>query len=189
MSRRTVEITILSAENLTIHRKSVKKNAFVVAKVDQDPNNFKSTNSDVEGGSNPSWNQTVTIDMPHHAKYLIIEVKTRIGSMDKVIGTAAIPITDLVGDYMPASYLHFLSYRLKDERGQRNGIVNVSARLLNGPEFSGPVVRKNAMVEYGCSSSSSSSSNFQKSTMGLPMGGAYNYGYGAGVAMGIPVRG
>ncbi|KAJ6679621.1 INGRESSION PROTEIN FIC1 [Salix purpurea] len=125
---RTVEVTVLSAENLRLDRKSVKKNTYVVG--------------------------------------------------DRVIGTASLPVSDILGDYTPESHLHFLSYRLRDARGERNGIINVSARVKMPVESVCPPTTKNP-VGFGCSSS------WQQPTLGVPVGHRKNY-YG-GVVTGVPV--
>ncbi|KAJ4827394.1 hypothetical protein Tsubulata_038691 [Turnera subulata] len=189
-SSRSLEITVLSAENLCINGKPVKKNAFAVVKVD--PLNLRSTKADYERGGNPSWNEKLKIDMPMHARFLTLEVKCRIGSVDRVIGTANLPISDLVADYTPENLLHFLSYRLKDPKGEKNGIINVSARV-NGPILSSSYVpfttcRKKVITDYGCSSSSSSSSSTtSRPTIGVPVSGM-NYHH-SGVVTGVPVWG
>ncbi|KAF2315341.1 hypothetical protein GH714_038882 [Hevea brasiliensis] len=143
---RTLEITVLSAENLRLDGKSVKKDAFVVVKFDS--LNSKSTKADHEGGSNPSWNQKLEMDMPMHARFIVLEVQL--------------------------NYLHFLSYRLRDARGVKNGIINVSVKV-NGLAVSG----KN-LPHYQISSSSSSS----RPTWGLP---AVEQNYPGGVVTGVPV--
>ncbi|KAJ6722877.1 hypothetical protein OIU74_007459 [Salix koriyanagi] len=173
---RTVEVTVLSAENLRLDRKSVKKNTYVVVRVD--PLNSGSTRADFEGGSSPSWNEKLTLHMPFQSRFISLEVKCRTGSGDRVIGTASLPVSDILGDYSPESHLHFLSYRLRDARGERNGIINVSARVKMPVESVCPSTTKNS-VGYGCSSS------WQQPTLGVPVGHRKNY-YG-GVVTGVPV--
>jgi Ca2+-dependent lipid-binding protein len=173
---RTIEITILSAENLSLDRKSVKKNAYVIARID--PINYGSTKADFEGGCNPSWNEKLTLEMPFQTRFITLEVKCKTSSGDRVVGTASLPISDISGDYTPESYLHFLSYRLRDSRGEKNGIINVSARVKVQVESMSPAVTKNPM-RNGCSSS------WQQPTLGVPAGHQKRY-YG-GVVTGVPV--
>lgn len=45
---------------------------------------------------------------------------------------------DFIGDYTPEKYMHFLSYRLRDAQGQKNGIVNVSVRVTSSHACSAP---------------------------------------------------
>ncbi|CAK7348027.1 unnamed protein product [Dovyalis caffra] len=172
---RTLEITILSAENLRLDGKTVKKNSYVIARVD--PHNYGSTKADFEGGSSPSWNEKLTLDVPYQTRFITLEVKCRTSSGDRVIGTASLPISDILGDYTPESYLHFLSYRLRDARGGRNGIINVSARVKMPIESVSPAVTKNP-VGYGCSSS------WQQPTLGVPAG---HQNYYSGVVTGVPI--
>ncbi|OAY49223.1 BON1-associated protein 2 [Manihot esculenta] len=153
-----LEINVLSAENLRLDGKFVKKDTFVVLKFD--PLNYKSTNADREGGSNPSWNQKLEMDMPMHARFIILEVQCKIGSTNRVIGTARVPVSDFLGGYTPVDYLHFLSYRLRDARGEKNGIINISVKVKR-------LAHDTAHACYPCSSSSSLS----QPTWGMPAAG------------------
>ncbi|KAA8520594.1 hypothetical protein F0562_014850 [Nyssa sinensis] len=87
------------------------------------------TKVDTEGGSHPEWNEKLVVDMPVHAHSVTVEVQCKTNSGNKVIGAARIPVSDFVGGYTPENYLHFLSYRLRDDRGERNGIINLSVRV------------------------------------------------------------
>ncbi|GMI98372.1 BON ASSOCIATION PROTEIN 1-LIKE, BON association protein 2 [Hibiscus trionum] len=125
---RTLEITLLSAEDLRIDNKPIKKNAFVV--VWTDTYNYKSTKMDAEGGSFPSWNDKLVMDMPMHTRFVTLQVKCKAsGGGDKTVGDARIPVTDFLGWFSPENRLQFLSYRLRDPKGLKNGIVNVSVRV------------------------------------------------------------
>ncbi|KAJ0111843.1 hypothetical protein Patl1_00376 [Pistacia atlantica] len=126
-SSRTVEITVLSAENLRLNKKLVTKNTFVI--VQTDPFNCHTTRTDTLGGGYPSWNEKLVIDLPMHARYISLEVQTKSSSGNRSIGFAKIPVSDFTGGYVPESYLHFLSYRLRDARWEKNGIINVSVRV------------------------------------------------------------
>ncbi|KAJ6334908.1 hypothetical protein OIU77_024970 [Salix suchowensis] len=174
---RTLEITILSAENLSLNRKSIKKNAYVIARVD--PTNFGSTTAGFEGGSNPSWNEKLALDMSFQTRFITLEVKCKTSSGDRVVGTASLPLSDILGDYTPESCLHFLSYRLRDSRGEKNGIINVSARVKVPVESMSPAVTENP-VRSGCSSS------WKQPALGVPVGHQKSY-YGGGVARGVPI--
>uniref|UniRef100_A0A6M2EVG5 C2 domain-containing protein n=1 Tax=Populus davidiana TaxID=266767 RepID=A0A6M2EVG5_9ROSI len=173
---RTIEVTVLSAENLRLDRKSVKKNTYVIARAG--PLNSGSTKDDFEGGSNPSWNEKITLDLPFQTRFISLEVKCRTSSGDRVIGTASLPISDILEDYTPENHLHFLSYRLKDSRGGRNGVINVSARVQTPVDSVCPSATKNPSG-YGCSSS------WQQPALGVPVGHQQNY-YG-GIVTGVPV--
>ena len=123
-----MEITVISAEALRVNsRKPVKKNAYVVVRTDS--KNSEMTRVDTEGGSFSTWNQKLVMNLPAQARFVTVEVHCKGSSGDRVIGTARVPVSDFSGGLTPESYLHFLSYRLRDEKGERNGIVNLSVRM------------------------------------------------------------
>jgi len=145
----TIEITVLSCEDLRINGRSVKKNTCVVVRTD--PLNFRETTTDTEGGSYPSWDQKLTLDMSIRETCITLEVHCRTLSVDRIIGSARMPVSDFMGGYFPEGYLSFLSYRLKDPKGFENGIINVSVRL-RAPEY---LARKKKVIlpEDKCSTS------------------------------------
>ncbi|KAL5565556.1 hypothetical protein UlMin_028720 [Ulmus minor] len=154
MAARTIEVTVLSAENLRMDRKSIKKNAFVIIRTDG--NNYRTTQIDAAGGSFPRWNEKFILDLPVQAGNLTVEVHCKTALGYRAIGTAIVPVSDFIGGYVPEGFLHFLSYRLRDHKGERNGIVNISVRtkVLSPVDHSGPVYGS-----YGsCSATTSSSS-------------------------------
>ncbi|TQE04556.1 hypothetical protein C1H46_009863 [Malus baccata] len=164
---RTLEITVISAENLKLDRKPIKKNSSVTVRTDTNCQ-FRTTDMDTDGGSYPRWNEKLVLDFPEHSRYLTVEVQCKSSYGVRTVGTATIPASDFVGGYVPEGYLHFLSYRLRDHRGERNGIINISVRM-KVPEM------------YACSSSTTSS----HSRMGFPV--AENNNFGGGIATGVPV--
>ncbi|KAL6981890.1 hypothetical protein U1Q18_023508 [Sarracenia purpurea var. burkii] len=125
---RVLEITVISGEGfLEGRRRPVKKNAFVIIRTDS--RNSRTTKMDTAGGSYPVWNEKLAVDMPAHAGFLTVEVQRKTQSGGRVVGGARIPVSDFAGGYFPVNYLHFLSYRLRDERGESNGIINLSVRV------------------------------------------------------------
>ncbi|XP_022759535.1 BON1-associated protein 2 [Durio zibethinus] len=124
---RTLEITVLSGEDLRIDNKSVKKNAYVIVSIDTF--SYKATKIDAEGGSSPSWNDKLVMDMPMQTRFITLQVKCKVSGGDKTVGYARIPVTDFIGGYSPETCLQFLSYRLRDPKGLKNGIINVSVRV------------------------------------------------------------
>ncbi|CAK7348025.1 unnamed protein product [Dovyalis caffra] len=123
----TLEINVLSCEDLRINGRSVKKNTYVVVRTD--PLNFRETTTDTEGGSHPSWYQKLVLDMPTRVTFITLEVHCRTLSEDRIIASARMPVNDFMGGYLPEGYLSFLSYRLKDPKGFQNGVINISVRL------------------------------------------------------------
>ncbi|XP_062090261.1 BON1-associated protein 2-like [Humulus lupulus] len=164
-----IEITVLSGENLRIDLKSIKKNAFVVVRSNS-RNVFRKTEIDTEGGSNPNWNEKLVLDLPVHAAALTVEVHCRTAIGNRLVGMASVPISDISGGYVPESYLHFLSYRLRDQKGERNGIINLSVKT----KFA-------AAPERSCAASSASLAS--SPVVGVPVG-KNNLG---GVVTGFPV--
>ncbi|KAF5733012.1 BON association protein 1 [Tripterygium wilfordii] len=156
-SSRTLEFTVLSGEDLRLDGKPIKKGAFVVVKID--PLNRFTTKIDAEGGSYPYWEDKFVMELPANSRFVTAEVRCK--NNGRIVGKATMPVSDIEGEYTPLDYLHFLSYRLRDERGLKNGIVNVSARLK---------VRGYA----------GSSLTAAKPEMGLPT-------YAGGVVTGVPV--
>ncbi|KAF3441288.1 hypothetical protein FNV43_RR15201 [Rhamnella rubrinervis] len=163
---RAIEVTVLSGENLRMDRKPIKKNAYVIVRTDAE--NFRSTEMDTEGGSYPAWKEKLVLDLPGHARAMTVEVHCKTSLGDRVLGTAIVPVSDFMGGFVPESYLHFLSYRLRDKRGERNGIINISVRM------------KMSGGGYGCSSSCSPASEMK---IGVPVGDS-SFG---GAVTGIPV--
>ncbi|KEH18934.1 BON1-associated protein 2 [Medicago truncatula] len=165
----TIEITILSAENLQENKKAIKGNTFVMVQCDGSNNEVSTTKLDSEGGSYPTWNEKVVIDVPLHARFVTIEVKYKTRGSSNSVGIARVPVSDFVGGYVHENQLQFLSYRLWDNRVMRNGVVNISVKVKMSQQNS-------------CSSSMSSTMN------GVPVTGVPVAGNGScsRVATGIP---
>lgn len=129
---RTIEITVISGENLQVRGKPINSDLFVTVRSDlQNQNDSVSTKIDRDGAGFPRWNEKLVIDLPMHAAFVTVDVCRRVssGRKVKIVGTARVPVADFVAGYLPESHLQFLSYRLRDERGERNGIVNLSVRV------------------------------------------------------------
>ncbi|KAG5626870.1 hypothetical protein H5410_012088 [Solanum commersonii] len=123
-SSRLLEVTVISGENLLDNRKQpVKKNAFVNIKSESYSCNLQTTKMDKEGGGFPKWNEKLIVDLPMHARHLTVEVQCKSSSGIKTIGIAKVPTSDFIGGILPEDYLHFLSYRLRNEKGEKNGII------------------------------------------------------------------
>ncbi|KAL1329572.1 hypothetical protein HN51_046690 [Arachis hypogaea] len=134
MSSRSFEITILSAENLRTNKTSIKKNVFV--KIQTDGNGeVRTTKVNGEGGSYPSWNEKVVMEVPLHARFITLEVNCKATMGIKSVGIAMIPVSDIVGGFVPQNQVQFLSYRLWDSKVNRNGVINISVRVKM-PEIS-----------------------------------------------------
>ncbi|KAK4418681.1 BON1-associated protein 2 [Sesamum alatum] len=119
-----IEVTVISAEGLLVNRKQPgKEKTFVVVR--SDPFHSRSTGMDPNGGSYPEWKEKLVMELPLHARFVTVEVH----SGSKIVGTANIPVSDFAGGFLPENYLSFLSYRLRDANGEKNGIVNLSVKV------------------------------------------------------------
>ncbi|KAL2511393.1 BON1-associated protein 2 [Abeliophyllum distichum] len=130
-SSRTLEITVISGEDLRVNRRKLgKKNAFVTVQT----GSSRTTKIDTDGGSYPVWNEKLVMELPMHARFITVDVQCKAYSGgNKLIGTARIPVSDFSGGYLPDNYLSILSYRLRDVNGEKNGIINLSVKV-KGPE-------------------------------------------------------
>ncbi|XAR63107.1 hypothetical protein NMG60_11022932 [Bertholletia excelsa] len=123
----TLEVTIISGEDLRAGRRGpLKKNAFVTVWTIHP--NCRATTVDSAGGTWPTWNEKLVLDMPAGAKSLMVEVHYRTRSGNRLVGSVRVPSSDFSCGYLPEDYLHFLSYRLRDDGGEPNGIINLSVR-------------------------------------------------------------
>ncbi|KAG2282291.1 hypothetical protein Bca52824_053511 [Brassica carinata] len=115
MTTRKLEITAVSAEGLLIGGKPVKKNAFVAFDIAGNYSNWAMRTEVC--GDYPVWKENLETEfsLPPEKKegFMYVRVYCEIsGGKDKHVGTAR------------------LSYRLWDDYGKRNGIVNFSARIV-----------------------------------------------------------
>ncbi|KAF5195169.1 Bon1-associated protein [Thalictrum thalictroides] len=181
-SSRSLEVTIISAENLRKNHRSIKKNAFVT--LETDPNNSQSTSmADSIGGSYPSWNEKFELTLPYNLRYIRLEVKCKTATGVKTIGSVNIPISDLLEDFIPPSCLHHLSYRLRERDGDRNGIINLSIRMKGADSYvprPSPYMR----VQTGYKINSNACRSMPMLPTGIRQTAYNNTG---GIAMGIPV--
>ncbi|PHT79557.1 hypothetical protein T459_17609 [Capsicum annuum] len=112
-----LEITVISYENLLDNRKQpIKKNAFVNIKTESTTCNEQTKKMDKESKSFSTWNEKLIVDMPMHARYLTMEVQCKTSSGIETIGIAKVPTFDFIGGFLSKDYLHFLSYRLRNEK-------------------------------------------------------------------------
>ncbi|XP_076930346.1 BON1-associated protein 2-like [Bidens hawaiensis] len=124
---RALELTIISAESLSLKGKHFgKKKAYAVVKTQH--GDQLATRMDPENGVYPSWNHKLSIHMPMREPFFTLEVRCN-NSDDHAIGSVRVPVSDFTAVYFPCNYLHFLSYRLRDRYGERNGIINLSVKV------------------------------------------------------------
>ncbi|KAJ0239901.1 BON1-associated protein 2 [Hirschfeldia incana] len=188
--KRSLEIELISAEGLKVDRKPVKRKTFCVLRIDQETRECK---PDDLGGSYPVWKDKLEMDMAMNGsvRFISIEVlyKTS-GGAEKSVGLAKIPVTDFMGGFAPQGHLNFLSYRLRDEYGDKSGIVNVSIMVkpdVNSLKYSSPSLA--APADYGACSSQAAAGNSQMWRPRTSSSMALTAGYGGRVVTGVPVWG
>lgn len=128
-----MEITIISAENLSMNGKPIRKDTYVVVHT-QSCSKFFTTRTEEEGGSNnPSWNEKFLVDGANNCITLEVQCKTWLGV--KSVGAARIAVSEFdLGGFVSENSLQLLSYRLWDEKGNRNGVINFSVRVVKAPQ-------------------------------------------------------
>ncbi|TKY65537.1 BON1-associated protein 2 [Spatholobus suberectus] len=125
--RRTLELTVLSLEELREDRKHTARSLYVVVRAESI--NCYATGTAAEGcGGKPSWNEKLVVDVPVHARSITLEVKRKNAPGVKDVGVARIAVSDFLGGAVPDERLRFLSYRLRDWQGRRSGVLNFSVR-------------------------------------------------------------
>ncbi|KAK7349556.1 hypothetical protein VNO77_07007 [Canavalia gladiata] len=127
---RTLEITVLSAEDLRINGKAANNNVFVLVRAESLIGHTTTMKVSGGGGGFHSWNEKFLVKLGVHASSMTFEVKCKTTTGTKDIGVARIALKDFLGGLVPDSCLQFLSYRLIDWDGLRNGIVNFSVKMV-----------------------------------------------------------
>ncbi|KAJ4904304.1 BON1-associated protein 2 [Raphanus sativus] len=192
-SIRSLEIELISAEGLKVNRKPVKRKTFGVVRIDQE---IYTCTPDEQGGSYPIWKDRIKTEMATDGsvRFITIEVcyKTS-GGAYKNVGVAKIPVTDFMGGFAPQGHLNFLSYRLRDEYGDKSGIINVSIMVkpdVNDVKYASPSPLMVPSLGYtACSSQAAAAANGQMwSRPRTSSSMAMNVGYGGRVVTGFPVN-
>ncbi|KAF3795668.1 hypothetical protein EJ110_NYTH04311 [Nymphaea thermarum] len=122
----SLEVNVISAEGLSFPIGTIGRNAFVV--VGTDSCNRCSTSTDRDGGAYPSWNEKFSLPFRPETRSLDVDVRCKTALGEKAVGRWTIPASDIYE--VPLGYLHFLSYRLHDKEGRRNGIINLSVKVI-----------------------------------------------------------
>jgi hypothetical protein len=124
-----LEITIISAEDLRRGQHHLGRGAFVTIRSGLA---IVSTTSTDDAHGYPLWNERLHIRENSHSGWIQVDVsKRRHGdptSNPVHVAGVKVPLSDF--SYGPVGYEHFLSYRLRDQEGRGNGIVNLCVRRL-----------------------------------------------------------
>ncbi|XP_027337389.1 BON1-associated protein 2-like [Abrus precatorius] len=131
---RTLEVTILSAEDLRINGKAANKNVFVGVRADSLTSQMTTMKGNGEGGGFHTWNEKFLVELRERVMDVTFEVKSKTGTRVKDVGVARVAVKDFLGGSVPNHCLQFLSYRLRDWDGLRNGIINFSVRVVGAEE-------------------------------------------------------
>lgn len=178
-SSRSIEITVVSGEDLRIDRKPVKRKTFATVKFDGQSfgGGGGSTEMDERGGSYTFWNEKMALEIPVDAMFLTIEVHCGSISRNRIVGTANVPVSDFLGRYRPESYLHLLSYRLRDGNGERNGIVNISVRVkvLESETKPEPPLSSKGKVGVPAAETATFCRSGSGVVIGVPLWSSYSY--------------
>ncbi|KAG2326283.1 hypothetical protein Bca52824_009011 [Brassica carinata] len=187
--KHSLEIELISGEGLKVDRKLVKRKTFCVVRIDQ---KTRVCRLDDLGGSCPTWKDKIEMEMPINGsvRFISIEVLYRTSSgAEKSVGVAKIPVTDFMGGFAPQGHLNFLSYRLRDEYGDKSGIINVSIMVKpdgNDVKYSSPSPSMVATRDYAaCSSQAAANGQMWRPMTSSSM--AVTAGYGGRVVTGVPV--
>lgn len=153
----TLEVTVISGENLCLDWNLVTENTYVEVRTESlkcwtTKMANKCSDSEEEGSSlgYPTWNDKLRVEVPLHAKSITFEVKCKTTSkgVARSVGLARIAISDVLkkredGDHIVGGgalqkegclSLHVLSYRLRNWEGRRCGVLNFSVRELTNEE-------------------------------------------------------
>ncbi|MED6158999.1 hypothetical protein PIB30_038235 [Stylosanthes scabra] len=157
---RTLELTVLSAEDLRVNGKPATSNVFVVVRAESLTAHTTSCkgNHNNNGNGFVTWNEKFVVEVAAHARSIAFEVKCKTSSSGSVrdVGIARVALADFLGTVVPDHCLQFLCYRLRDWDGLKNGVINFSVRDLAAPP---PLCKVVGVKTEGCASSSSSSDN------------------------------
>ncbi|MED6121274.1 hypothetical protein PIB30_028524 [Stylosanthes scabra] len=133
----TLEITIISGENICVDRTPIAENIFVTVRAES--LNCCTTKIVSENGGTIAWNEKFILDIPMHAKSITFEVQCKKYKAARPVGVARIGVLDvLVGQNIASSTennngVRMLSYELRAWDGRRNGVIHFSVRVVVPP--------------------------------------------------------
>ncbi|KAK7274570.1 hypothetical protein RIF29_15666 [Crotalaria pallida] len=127
-SSRTLEITIISGENL-----NKTDDAYVVVRAESIKcctTRTAKASGNADDSTFLSWNEKLFIDVPAHARSITFEVQCKKSNgAARTVGVARIGINDFLGEGVPDNCLQVLSYGLRDWEGRRNGVIHFAVRV------------------------------------------------------------
>ncbi|XP_027353207.1 protein SRC2 homolog [Abrus precatorius] len=126
--RRTLELTVLSAEELNVDQKLTIEDLYVVVRAES-INCYTTGMAKESGEGKASWNDKLLVDVPMHAKSITLEMKCNTSTSVKDVGVARIAVSDVVEEDVLDHSFKFFSYRLRDWEGRCNGVLKFSVRV------------------------------------------------------------
>ncbi|MED6158433.1 hypothetical protein PIB30_032756 [Stylosanthes scabra] len=175
-----LELMVQSVEGLQLERKpaTTKNNLFVVVRAESINSYTTCMAKQGDTNNNLTWNHKLVVDVPLHASSITLDVKSKTLKGVKDIGIARVAVSEFMGcgggGGIPQHCLQFLSYRLTDWEGRRNGVLNFSVRVLNSPEYAGKVVSSCGFQMRGTAMEATTTSSSASSG-------------GGGVVVGVPI--
>ncbi|CAI8607188.1 unnamed protein product [Vicia faba] len=125
---KTLELTVLSAQDIHVNGEPVTTNVFVVVRAESATSHTTPLSTAVNGVH--SWNEKFRVELSTYARSVSFEVKYQTASGVRDIGVARIAVSDFLGGSVPETSLQVLSYGLRDWNGLRCGVVNFSVRVV-----------------------------------------------------------
>ncbi|CAJ1950024.1 unnamed protein product [Sphenostylis stenocarpa] len=147
--KRTLEITVISGENISMDRKSVAENAYVVVRAESlNCCTTKMVNAD-EGVH--AWKEKMVLEVPSHARSVTFDVQCKKYRGVRSIGVARIALSDLLGakndDVVSESVPGMFCYWLRNWEGRRNGVIHFSVKVVDNL-FSETIQKKDTGMMY-----------------------------------------
>ncbi|KAL2633675.1 hypothetical protein R1flu_005154 [Riccia fluitans] len=152
VEERTIDLTLISATDLKKCVKFGKQTCYAVAYIYSKQR--RQTRTDKDGGTDPSWNETVTLTCDEQqllAGRLVITVEVySVGTFsDKLIGSVAIPISDIAKDALGGKEAkedkegeekeekdkekehapQYLAFEVHRPSGKTKGVLNVAVKF------------------------------------------------------------
>ncbi|CAL5196155.1 unnamed protein product [Lathyrus oleraceus] len=125
---KTLELTVLSAQDIHVNGEPVTTNIFVVVRAESTTTH--TTPLSTGEGNVLSWNEKFTVELSTYARSISFEVKYQTTTGVRDVGVARIAVSDFLGGSVPETSLQVLSYTLRDWNGLCNGVINFSVRVV-----------------------------------------------------------
>ena len=137
MASRTLELTLISAQDLKDVNLFSKMEVYAVASFSGDHRSSQRTPADHHGGKNPAWNTTLrfplpaTGDLSRHTLHIILRSERALGDRD--VGEVHIPLKELLdGPAAGKGPSTFVSYQVrKPSSGKTMGVLNISYKFVD----------------------------------------------------------